>query len=292
MQPPVFDKFQNEDRDFKSIGKSLWVYFAVMLIITMPFSYIDNGLSAIISIITILVAIFYCKRKTKIQLPGSIYNLNCSVKELGKYFVLMTGLSMVAILFIGIVSAVFTMITNLDIPQADFTFDFGSLSGWLFLFYVCLIGPIFEEVLFRGVILRTLNRYNRYFAIIASALIFGLFHLYLEQGAHAFILGLVLAYVSLKTDSLMTCILLHIFHNTITTFSSFSTPLTMFDLVFRLACMIVAIIWLSNHMKDLKKEYQGDPISYPFFSKLFLRFSFISWFILFIFETIASFFVG
>lgn len=292
MQPPVFDKFQNEDRDFKSIGKSLWVYFAVMLIITMPFSYIDNGLSAIISIITILVTIFYCKRKTKIQLPGSIYNLNCSVKELGKYFVLMTGLSMVAILFIGIVSAVFTMITNLDIPQADFTFDFGSLSGWLFLFYVCLIGPIFEEVLFRGVILRTLNRYNRYFAIIASALIFGLFHLYLEQGAHAFVLGLVLAYVSLKTDSLMTCILLHIFHNTITTFSSFSTPLTMFDLVFRLACMIVAIIWLSNHMKDLKKEYQGDPISYPFFSRLFLRFSFISWFILFIFETIASFFVG
>lgn len=292
MQPPVFDKFQNEDRDFKSIGKSLWVYFAVMLIITMPFSYIDNGLSAIISIITILVTIFYCKRKTKIQLPGSIYNLNCSVKELGKYFVLMTGLSMVAILFIGIVSAVFTMITNLDIPQADFTFDFSSLSGWLFLFYVCLIGPIFEEVLFRGVILRTLNRYNRYFAIIASALIFGLFHLYLEQGAHAFVLGLVLAYVSLKTDSLMTCILLHIFHNTITTFSSFSTPLTMFDLVFRLACMIVAIIWLSNHMKDLKKEYQGDPISYPFFSRLFLRFSFISWFILFIFETIASFFVG
>lgn len=292
MQPPVFDKFQNEDRDFKSIGKSLWVYFAVMLIITMPFSYIDNGLSAIISIITILVTIFYCKRKTKIQLPGSIYNLNCSVKELGKYFVLMTGLSMVAILFIGIVSAVFTMITNLDIPQADFTFDFSSLSGWLFLFYVCLIGPIFEEVLFRGVILRTLNRYNRYFAIIASALIFGLFHLYLEQGAHAFVLGLVLAYVSLKTDSLMACILLHIFHNTITTFSSFSTPLTMFDLVFRLACMIVAIIWLSNHMKDLKKEYQGDPISYPFFSKLFLRFSFISWFILFIFETIASFFVG
>lgn len=292
MQPPVFDKFQNEDRDFKSIGKSLWVYFAVMLIITMPFSYIDNGLSAIISIITILVTIFYCKRKTKIQLPGSIYNLNCSVKELGKYFVLMTGLSMVAILFIGIVSAVFTMITNLDIPQADFTFDFSSLSGWLFLFYVCLIGPIFEEVLFRGVILRTLNRYNRFFAIIASALIFGLFHLYLEQGAHAFVLGLVLAYVSLKTDSLMTCILLHIFHNTITTFSSFSIPLTIFDLVFRLACMIVALIWLSNHMKDLKKEYQGDPISYPFFSRLFLRFSFISWFILFIFETIASFFVG
>lgn len=37
MQPPVFDKFQNENRDFKSIGKSLWVYFAVMLAITMPF---------------------------------------------------------------------------------------------------------------------------------------------------------------------------------------------------------------------------------------------------------------
>ena len=292
MQPPVFDKFQNEDRDFKSIGKSLWVYFAVMLAITIPFSYIDNGLSAIISIITILITIFYCKRKTKIQIPGSIYDLNCSVKELGKYFILMTGFSMAAILFISIISTVFTTITNLDIPQADFTFDFSSLSGWLFLFYVCLIGPIFEEVLFRGAILRTLNRYNRYFAIIASALIFGLFHLYLEQGAHAFVLGLVLAYASLKTDSLMVPILLHIFHNTLTTFTSFSMSLTTIDLLFRFACMIVALIWLSNHIKDLKKEYQEDPISYPFFSRLFLRFSFISWFVLFILETVVSFIVG
>ena len=137
MQPPVFDKFQNEDRDFKSIGKSLWVYFAVMLAITMPFSYIDNGLSAIISIITILITIFYCKRKTKIQIPGSIYDLNCSIKEMGKYFILMTGFSMAAILFISIISTVFTTITNLDIPQADFTFDFSSLSGWLF-FVLCL----------------------------------------------------------------------------------------------------------------------------------------------------------
>lgn len=292
MQPPVFEKFQNEDRDFKSIGKSLWVYFAVMLIITMPFSYIDNGLSGIIAIITILAAIFYCKRKTKIQLPRSIYNLNCSLKELGKYFVLMTGFSMVAILFINIVSSIFTMITHLDIPQADFSFDFSSLSGWLFLCYVCLVGPIFEEVLFRGVILRTLNRYNRYFAIIASALIFGLFHLYLEQGAHAFVLGLVLAYVSLKTDSLMVPILLHIFHNTLTTITSFSLSFTMIDLLFRFACMIIALIWLSSHIKNLKEEYQDDPISYPFFSRLFLRFSFISWFVLFIFETVTSFLVG
>lgn len=292
MQPPVFEKFKNEDRDFKSIGKSLWVYFGVMLIATMPFSYIDNGLSGTISIITILVTIFYCKRKTKIQLPKSIYNLNCSLSELGKYFILMTGFSMVAILFISVASTIFTMITHLDIPQGDFTFDFSSLSGWLFLFYVCLIGPIFEEVLFRGVILRALNRYNRYFAIIASALIFGLFHLYLEQGAHAFVLGLVLAYASLKTDSLMVPILLHIFHNTLTTFTSFSTSLTMIDLLFRFVCMIIALIWLSNHLKGLKKEYQEDPISYPFFSRLFLRFSFISWFILFVFETVASFIVG
>ena len=73
----------------------------------------------------------------------------------------------------------------------------------------------------------------------------------------------------------MVPILLHIFHNTLTTFTSFSMSLTTIDLLFRFACMIVALIWLSNHINDLKKGYQEDPISYPFFSRLFLRFSFI-----------------
>ena len=289
MQPPVFDKFQNENSDFKSIGKSLWVYFGFSLLLTMPFTTIDNGLSGIISTLTIVATILYCKHKTKVKFSRSDLHLNGSIKDLIKYFIIMTGFSMMALLIISFASTIFTAITHIDLPQAEISFDFSSVSGWIFLLYVCVVGPVFEELLFRGVILQTLKRYNAFFAIIASSLIFGLFHLYLEQGTHAFVLGIVLAYIAIKTDSLMVPILLHTIHNTLTTVTSFSLALSSGYIFFRFICMFIAIVWMINHYKQIKKEYAEDPISYPFFTRLFLRFSFISWFLLFIFETIISF---
>lgn len=80
--------------------------------------------------------------------------------------------------------------------------------------YVVLIGPVAEEVVFRGVVLRSLEKYGKLFAIVFSSVMFGLIHGNLYQGFFAFGLGLVLAYVALEY-SFKWAVILHVTNNLI-----------------------------------------------------------------------------
>ena len=79
---------------------------------------------------------------------------------------------------------------------------------------VVVIGPLFEEILFRGMILDGfLKRYSPWKSILWSSLIFGLFHLNPWQFVPAFILGILMGYVYWKTGSLWLCIFVHFINN-------------------------------------------------------------------------------
>lgn len=84
---------------------------------------------------------------------------------------------------------------------------------WTFLI-VGITGPILEEVLFRGIILEGfLNRYKPGKAIFWSAMLFGLFHMNPWQFVPAFLIGLLLGYIYLKTRSLIPVIYIHMINN-------------------------------------------------------------------------------
>lgn len=86
-----------------------------------------------------------------------------------------------------------------------------TFSMWL---YIGLIGPICEETMFRGILMKELKPLGRNFAILTSALLFGLFHGDVVQGVFAFLLGLVLGFVAMEY-SLVWAIALHVFNNAI-----------------------------------------------------------------------------
>jgi membrane protease YdiL (CAAX protease family) len=80
---------------------------------------------------------------------------------------------------------------------------------------VCVIAPIVEEMLFRGVLLRGfLARYPRGRAIGYSALFFGVAHLNIYQFCLAFLLGLLLGLIYERGRSLLPCMALHAALNT------------------------------------------------------------------------------
>lgn len=80
------------------------------------------------------------------------------------------------------------------------------------LLYASFIGPITEEIVFRGYIMRGFQRYGSYYAIIMSAVVFGAFHGNLIQSIFAVLVGLVLGYVAMKY-SIKWSFLLHIINN-------------------------------------------------------------------------------
>ncbi len=83
----------------------------------------------------------------------------------------------------------------------------------VYCLYVCVLAPFTEEYLFRGVLLKTLSKYNVGFAAFATSLLFGLLHGNLQQTPSAFLGGLVLAYVAIRSGSIRTPIIIHMIVN-------------------------------------------------------------------------------
>ena len=81
------------------------------------------------------------------------------------------------------------------------------------IIYTCLIAPIFEELLYRGAVLRSFEKYGRRFAILVSAMLFGLMHGNFYQIFMAAGIGLILGYLATEYSIKLT-ILLHIINNT------------------------------------------------------------------------------
>ena len=73
----------------------------------------------------------------------------------------------------------------------------------------CVIAPVCEEYLFRGLLLNRLRPYGERFAVWASALCFGLFHGNFSQFFYACAIGVLFAGVVLKTGRLRQAMLLH-----------------------------------------------------------------------------------
>lgn len=117
-----------------------------------------------------------------------------------------------------ITSLMLTVMELLHIPvySPDFALDWGQPLGcWLSLVSVCVLGPILEELVFRGFILKALQRHGVSFAVIFSAFLFTLFHQNLVQFFVPFLLGIFLALLAVRSGSLLPSILAHIANNTI-----------------------------------------------------------------------------
>jgi len=90
------------------------------------------------------------------------------------------------------------------------------LSGGLpQVLLVCVIAPVVEEMLFRGIILRSfLQQYERSYAILGSAVVFGFYHMNIYQFVGATLFGVVAAWLYERTRSLIPGIAMHAAINT------------------------------------------------------------------------------
>ena len=102
---------------------------------------------------------------------------------------------------------------------------FSSANVWLLVLCVAALPAICEELAFRGFILsgfRSMGNNRR--AIIVSALFFGVTHGLLQQSINAFVLGLVLGYLAVRSGSLLPGVVFHFLHNSMSVLSAKITP--------------------------------------------------------------------
>lgn len=87
----------------------------------------------------------------------------------------------------------------------------GSLPA---MAYVAIVGPVSEELIFRGAILSNARKYMPFFmANILQACMFGVYHMNIIQGIYAFCIGLVFGYIRMVSESVFASVTLHISFN-------------------------------------------------------------------------------
>jgi membrane protease YdiL (CAAX protease family) len=137
----------------------------------------------------------------------------------------------------------------------------------LYFLAVCIVAPITEEFIFRGVALNVFKRYGTRFAIVASALFFGLFHANLYQTPYAIVIGIVLAYVAVETQSIIPSTIIHFVNNAasftlswlMASFPKYENAIGFgFEGIIIPAGIILFILWLKNR-KKLSFEAENTP---------------------------------
>jgi membrane protease YdiL (CAAX protease family) len=122
------------------------------------------------------------------------------------------GISVLIVVAVLVVSAAITPFGNPEKEQGLIPAHFNSHKIAQFAAYtavVTLVGPVVEELMFRGVGYGLLQRYGRGVAIVGVGLAFALVHGLFAGFPVIATFGLGLAYLRAKTDSVYPCMLLH-----------------------------------------------------------------------------------
>lgn len=137
------------------------------------------------------------------------------------------------------------------------TFEGLSNNLWGIL-AISIVGPILEELLFRGSIQKLfMEKATPVKAILISSLIFGLIHGNPAQIVNAFFIGIILGWLYYKTGSLVPSILIHVINNSFSTITyqyipdadsivELTGPATYWYWVIGGALVLTGCIWLFN----------------------------------------------
>jgi len=99
------------------------------------------------------------------------------------------------------------------------------------IFVLCLLPAVVEELLFRGLILKGLMPMGKVVAVIASAVLFSLFHLDPLMTIYQFVMGVVFAVVVLRTGNLLYGMIMHFLNNFVIVTMAFASSGDIMELV-------------------------------------------------------------
>ncbi len=99
-------------------------------------------------------------------------------------------------------------------------------AGVVTLIFTAFVAPIFEEIIYRHLLLRSLKPIGDTPAIIISALVFGLAHGNFDQFAYAFLSGIIFGLMAVRYNTIIPGMVLHLINNFFVTVITYQKQLT------------------------------------------------------------------
>ncbi|HGA3729004.1 TPA: lysostaphin resistance A-like protein [Streptococcus agalactiae] len=148
----------------------------------------------------------------------------------------------------NIVSTIWDAVLNhLNIMESE-SQNYDATFSILMISYSVVVGPFFEEVLYRGIVLNLLSKYGKWFAIITSGILFGLMHQDISQLLTTSIAGIIMGFIAYHY-SFKVALLLHICNNFIVEiFTQLSTVNELYGTYFENILLILAILFILYYL--------------------------------------------
>ena len=149
----------------------------------------------------------------------------------------------------------------------------------LYLFLCIVATPIIEEFAFRGVLLKSLGRFGYYFAMVASSLIFAVFHGSYAQMLPAFALGIFLSQITLRYRSVQPAVIIHILYQAII-YGIELIPEQYYiaaSVIIFAIYMLTLILMLTRQFRfpKIHKRHNVEAVSKLFFTRFVIIFVFV-----------------
>ena len=187
-----------------------------------------NILTSILTPVTFIAVFFLYTKKSKISFTAAKIKFNLNWKTV----LLLISISILCIFGLQyIIAGVNKGLVALGYSLTEFSLPFDN-AGWyiLNLIILAVLPAIGEELIFRGIIFNGLKRnVSDIGAILISASLFTIMHGSLDQFVYPFILGIIFAWLVLRTGSILSSIIVHMCNNALAVTIQYIAVKTGFD---------------------------------------------------------------
>lgn len=267
-----------KNKEFKQLnGREGGIYYAFTIALFVILSFIGQAIMGAIvdktstvyiavcstfSVITFFAVIAYAVFYVKVQ-PKSLVGEGFGVKFLPASLLLACGM------FFGLgyvneaIAKIFTdfglNVSAINVPLTS------PLHLIFFSVTLALLPAIAEELFFRGIVLNSLSKVKKVYAVLISALCFSLYHCSVTQLIYQFIYGVALGFLFLTAKSVLPCIVAHFVNNfTVLCMQYFNVQLNLFSIVYiaiGVACLAVfatVVFFVFRKRKEKEQSSQTE----------------------------------
>lgn len=172
----------------------------------------------------------------------------------------------------------------------------GNELYFIGIIFTTILAPIIEEIVFRGWILKALQKYGNIVAITLSSLAFGIYHGTATQSVPAIFIGVIFAILTIKYKSIVPSIIVHLLSNTLSIvleviedFKFVSLLIKVFSVIFIVLSIVIIIYYLIIYIKKILNKSSDF---WKAFKLQFYSISYISFNLFYIFNIIIDFING
>ncbi len=220
---PKYTEKRSLRKTSNGLGFFLVVYYLVMQIVITVLVSVLKGLNGVtdelvysvevfVYAVSPLTACFFYRVISKNRISDYFPKSHVPMKKLVPMILIGMAAAMIANEFAIMFDNNISMFNLKNYAQSD-----DATQTWMqlvFTFITTAILPAFaEEIAFRGVFMGVMRKYGDAFAILSSALVFGLMHGNTTQIVFAFTLGLIFGYLDCKANSIVPSVILHFANN-------------------------------------------------------------------------------